>query len=64
MVAQRAGKNGKRPKASAHVCPQCGFPIDLKELGLRGATTGIVTCPKCSWSGPVSIGIIHKEPVD
>jgi hypothetical protein len=49
---------------SAHVCPRCGFPIDLENLGLRSGTTGLVTCPKCDWSGPVEIRIIDKEPSD
>jgi hypothetical protein len=24
-------------------CPQCGFSVDLKDIGLRGGTTGLVT---------------------
>lgn len=64
MEAQRSDKNNRQPKASAHVCPQCGFPIDLNDIGWRGGATGLVTCPKCEWSGPVTIGIVHKEPTD
>ena len=48
---------------SAHVCPQCGTPILIEEIGLREATTGIVTCPKCDWSGQIDIQIIRgKSP--
>jgi predicted RNA-binding Zn-ribbon protein involved in translation (DUF1610 family) len=55
----------KKPsKTSAHVCPRCGFSIDLEELGLRAGTTGLVTCPKCDWSGPIEIRIISKKPAD
>ncbi len=64
MAAQQPGKDEKKLKVSAHVCPQCGFSINLKDLGLRGGATGLVTCPKCDWSGPVTIGIVHKEPTD
>ena len=49
---------------SAHVCPRCGFPIDLEEIGLRGGTTGLVTCPKCDWSGPIEIQIVAMDPAD
>jgi predicted RNA-binding Zn-ribbon protein involved in translation (DUF1610 family) len=56
---------GKKPlKISAHLCPRCGHAIDLEDLGLRGGTTGLVTCPKCDWSGPIDIRIINKEPAD
>jgi hypothetical protein len=49
---------------SAHVCPRCDFSIDLEELGLRGSTTGLVTCPKCDLSGPIEIRIISEAPAD
>jgi predicted RNA-binding Zn-ribbon protein involved in translation (DUF1610 family) len=58
MTAQRPGKDGKKLKASAHVCSQCGFSINLKDLGVRGGATGLVTCPNCNWSGPVNIQIV------
>jgi predicted RNA-binding Zn-ribbon protein involved in translation (DUF1610 family) len=64
MGAQQPGKDGKKAKASAHVCPRCGFSIDLKDIGLRGATTGLITCPKCDWSGPAEIQIVDTDPVD
>jgi predicted RNA-binding Zn-ribbon protein involved in translation (DUF1610 family) len=51
MKTRHADKEKRPPKASAHVCPQCGFAIDLKNLGLREGATGLVTCPKCDWSG-------------
>jgi predicted RNA-binding Zn-ribbon protein involved in translation (DUF1610 family) len=61
MGNQEPNKDRKQQKISAHVCPQCGFSIDLKDLGLRGSATGLVTCPKCEWSGPVNIKIVPKE---
>jgi ssDNA-binding Zn-finger/Zn-ribbon topoisomerase 1 len=57
-----ADKENKRQWESAHVCPQCGFPIDLKDIGLTEATTGLITCPKCDWSGQIAIEIIEKKP--
>jgi predicted RNA-binding Zn-ribbon protein involved in translation (DUF1610 family) len=61
MGARHADKEKRQPKASAHVCPQCGLAIDLKDLGLREGATGLVTCPKCDWSGPVTIEIVPRE---
>jgi predicted RNA-binding Zn-ribbon protein involved in translation (DUF1610 family) len=61
-MAQESDRDGKKLKASAHVCPQCGFSTNLRDLGLRGGTTGLVTCPQCDWSGPIEIQIIEKEP--
>jgi ssDNA-binding Zn-finger/Zn-ribbon topoisomerase 1 len=64
MKDQGPDRHGRLPKTSAHVCPKCGFSIDLKDIGLRGGATGLVTCPKCDWSGPVTIGIVEREPAD
>jgi hypothetical protein len=54
--------------AAAADYPRTRFPnsstINLEELGLRGGTTGLVTCPKCHWSEPIEIRIINKEPTD
>lgn len=62
--AHRSDREEKRPKISAHVCPQCGFSINLKDIGLKGGTTGLVTCPKCDWSGPIEIQIVDNERAD
>ena len=35
--------------------------MNLAELGLKGGTTGLVTCPKCDWSGPIEISVLNKE---
>ena len=61
MATQQPGKENGKLKVSAHVCPQCGFSINLKDLGLREGATGLVTCPKCDWSGPVTIKIVVQN---
>jgi uncharacterized paraquat-inducible protein A len=63
-MGEGPNKNQKTPKSSVHICPQCGFSIDLIELGLPGGATGFMTCPKCDWSAPINIKIIDKEPAD
>jgi predicted RNA-binding Zn-ribbon protein involved in translation (DUF1610 family) len=62
MGALQTCNDERRLKASAHVCPQCGFSVNLRDLGLRGGTTGLVTCPQCDWSGSIEIQIIEKKP--
>jgi len=64
MNHQHPESEKRKPLQSAHVCPQCGFSIDLKHLGLRGGSTGLITCPKCERSGPVEIQIVAKEQQD
>jgi transcription elongation factor Elf1 len=64
METERPDKNEPKKLKSAHVCPQCGFSIALENLGLRGGATGVVSCLKCDWSGPVEIQIINRESAD
>jgi ribosomal protein L37AE/L43A len=47
---------------NAHVCPACGHPTLIKELELGETTTGIISCPKCPWSGQINIQVIEKFP--
>jgi hypothetical protein len=61
MAVGEPDKCTKKLKKSVHLCPQCGFSINLEEIGLRAATTGLVTCPTCDSSGPVLIGTAEKE---
>jgi hypothetical protein len=46
------------------VCPECGFSIELKNIGLTEATTGLITCPECDWSGKIEIDIIEKNSTE
>ena len=46
---------------SSHVCARCGSATHLSEIALRAITTGIVTCPKCDWSGPIEIRIVDAD---
>ncbi len=62
MESERPEKNETRQWESAYVCPQCGNAITLKDIGVMERTTGVITCPKCKWSGPVDIGVIEQKP--
>jgi predicted RNA-binding Zn-ribbon protein involved in translation (DUF1610 family) len=61
MGAQQPNKDKRQPKASAHVCPQCGFAIYLRNIGLKEGSTGLITCPKFDWSGPIQIQIVDNK---
>ena len=43
---------------SVHICPNCGEVINLEAINLHEITTGIVSCPRCEWSGRIEIQIV------
>ncbi len=55
-----------RPQSweSVHICPTCGFALNLAEIDLRTITTGIVDCSRCDWVGPVEIHIAEDNERD
>ena len=46
---------------SVHICSQCGYVLNLDQIDLKAATTGIAVCPSCDWSGQINIQIIEKD---
>ena len=40
-----------------HVCVQCGGAFRREEFGARAISSGIYTCPKCGYEGPLNIEI-------
>ena len=46
---------------SAHMCPKCGLIIDLANIDFKAITTGMLTCPRCDWSGPIGIEIVDAD---
>jgi hypothetical protein len=44
-----------------HQCPQCGQITKLGDLDLKAATTGIVGCPTCTWTGQIEIQIVERR---
>jgi ribosomal protein L37AE/L43A len=61
MSLQPPESNGPKDWESVHRCPKCGHVLNLAEIDLRTIATGIVSCPKCEWSGAVSIEIVEPE---
>jgi ribosomal protein L37AE/L43A len=57
MSPQSRDQSEKKQWESVHTCPKCGFVINLEEIDLRAIATGIISCPKCDWSGLVVIEI-------
>lgn len=43
---------------SVHVCPRCKHIINLSEIDLGAIATGIISCPRCGWSGSIEIQIV------
>ena len=46
---------------SVHMCPQCNLAMKLDGIDLKAVTTGVVVCPRCSWSGPIEIEIVRSD---
>jgi len=44
-----------------HVCPKCDLVLGPEEIELCSIVTGILTCPKCGWSGPINLQIVEKK---
>ena len=46
-----------------HQCPLCGHANRLSEINLKQATTGIIQCPSCRWTGQLQILVVERLKV-
>jgi uncharacterized paraquat-inducible protein A len=46
----------------AHQCSQCEHVVKGSEIPHQSIATGIMTCPRCEWSGPINVQIVPAEP--
>lgn len=60
MSRQPPATNVQKQWESVHKCPKCGYAMNLDKMDLRAIATGIITCPKCEWSGPVAIDVMEE----
>ena len=58
MSEKSPERNGVEHWESVHKCPRCGYELNLEDIDLRGATTGIAACPKCEWEGQINLQIV------
>ena len=61
MSPQSQIPDGEKQWESVHLCPKCGQPLNLENIDLEAATTGIATCPKCDWSSPINLKIVSED---
>ncbi len=52
--------SGHRRWDCVHQCPQCGHIINLGDLDLKAATSGIAACLNCTWTGQIEIQIVER----
>jgi len=45
----------------AHLCPKCGHILGPELIELNSIVLGVITCPKCEWSGPINLQIVQKK---
>ncbi len=53
--------NSPKHWESDHLCPKCDHALNLEDADLEAVTTGIATCPKCEWAGPINLKIVQEE---
>jgi ssDNA-binding Zn-finger/Zn-ribbon topoisomerase 1 len=61
MEPEHPETNRQKHWESVHLCPKCGHALNLEEADLETVTTGIATCPKCEWAGPINLKIVQEE---
>jgi DNA-directed RNA polymerase subunit M/transcription elongation factor TFIIS len=44
-----------------HVCPKCRHILHPDEIELGSIVLGVMTCPKCEWSGPINLQIVERK---
>lgn len=49
---------------SVHKCPSCDYELNIEDIDLRGATTGIAACPRCGWEGQINLQIVFVKRPD
>jgi DNA-directed RNA polymerase subunit M/transcription elongation factor TFIIS len=45
-----------------HRCPQCGHLVKGDEIPYQAIVSGVMTCSKCEYSGPINIQIVPTLP--
>jgi hypothetical protein len=46
-----------------HQCGACGHAIRIDQIDLKIIAAGVITCPKCEFSGPVNVKIIDEKMI-
>lgn len=44
-----------------HRCPQCEHIIKADEIPHSAIATGVLTCPRCNYSGPINVQIVPED---
>jgi ssDNA-binding Zn-finger/Zn-ribbon topoisomerase 1 len=61
MATEKPDKSDSMQWESVHLCPKCGHALNLEKTDLDAVTSGIATCPKCEWPGPINLKIVQDE---
>jgi hypothetical protein len=59
METQKADM--KKDWEHVHLCPKCGHTINPDQIELGSIMLGVITCPKCEWSGPINLQIVERQ---
>jgi predicted RNA-binding Zn-ribbon protein involved in translation (DUF1610 family) len=59
-MQMREGQDGTQWE-HVHKCPQCDYVIKSDEMSHSATAIGIITCPKCDYSGPINLQIVPEN---
>ena len=51
----------KKDWEHVHLCLKCGHTLDPDQIELGAIILGVITCPKCEWSGPINLRIVERQ---
>jgi hypothetical protein len=54
------GIHAERTWEHVHRCPQCEHILKADEIPHSAIATGVITCPKCDFSGPIEVQIVPE----
>jgi DNA-directed RNA polymerase subunit RPC12/RpoP len=46
-----------------HQCGTCGHPTRIDHIELKIIAAGVITCPKCEFSGPINVKIVDEKMI-
>ena len=53
--------DAKKDWEHIHLCLKCGHTLNPDQIELGSIMLGVITCPKCEWSGPINLQIVERQ---
>jgi hypothetical protein len=60
-MAQAPDVEVKKDWEHVHLCPKCAHMVPPDQIELGSIVLGVITCPKCEWSGTINLQIVERK---